>query len=415
MAKVGLALLVAAFFFGGATWRYARIGQPEANLLDFFSGRLNELLAFAAAAANRPSQTSRPNHITQAEQDLSLQVEVQGLCLNQSTVTDGNCGLDAILRNLERLNVQSPMARRVLSVLQARGRQAALRLMRDPVVGWLRQNQNQYVVPDFIYADLATQGSVYPSLSAYLTDMKRNGVWIDTTGLYAMSALFQLQIPVFCGPGKPELIETPCVLAASESPIAVVANANTYHFWACCEPSQSETSMGDPVQACEDRCDVLSPDFSASRPCDPADYAEDCCAMPNAIGNQSANNQSTPSLHSQFCRLLIAWSPFATSQSNISAVLPGLRLGEQTHDESVLQLLRWRPLLKTMQCEEWDLQHNLGREHQYRAAESYIVLQKRANGLFNTFKKSKNLCAKLQIDHIIKALGKDCTGPGTPL
>ena len=62
---------------------------------------------------------------------------------------DGNCGPDAILRNLETMNLSCHHCQQILEVLRRRGRAAALQALRLKLLIWLRDHRGDEVLPGF--------------------------------------------------------------------------------------------------------------------------------------------------------------------------------------------------------------------------------------------------------------------------
>ena len=70
-----------------------------------------------------------------------------GLGLIHETLSDGNCCPDSVLRNLVRLDIETPApAKAVLGVYKARGRTAAIHHMRGLVASWLRMHSSHSVM-----------------------------------------------------------------------------------------------------------------------------------------------------------------------------------------------------------------------------------------------------------------------------
>lgn len=83
-------------------WRGLVSSRPLVHLADF-------TLCSRSQGAAAPALSS---------DELADAVAEHGLKLDEETVTDGNCGLDSILRNLERLRHDNDAAKMVLQNLQ---------------------------------------------------------------------------------------------------------------------------------------------------------------------------------------------------------------------------------------------------------------------------------------------------------
>ena len=89
----------------------------------------------------------KPPGMESVEQLMSQAVSDNGLRLDHDTVTDGNCGPDAILRNLLRLQLTHAQARRIVQLFESRGRPAALQGLRLMLLIWIRDNVAMEIVP----------------------------------------------------------------------------------------------------------------------------------------------------------------------------------------------------------------------------------------------------------------------------
>ena len=104
-----------------------------------------------------------------ARQSMADAVAINGLELDHATITNGDCGLDAILRNLERLDLSDDTARLVLAQLP-RGRQKVLDILRFKLLIWLQKNRSMEIVPGVSVSDwVLMEGN--PSWEAYVKSM----------------------------------------------------------------------------------------------------------------------------------------------------------------------------------------------------------------------------------------------------
>ena len=126
-------------------WRVVRIGPPMLDLQD------HALSAHASVTMPHfslpTSSYQKPPGMESVEQLMSQAVSDNGLRLDHDTVTDGNCGPDAILRNLLRLQLTHAQARRIVQLFESRGRPAALQGLRLMLLIWIRDNVAMEIVP----------------------------------------------------------------------------------------------------------------------------------------------------------------------------------------------------------------------------------------------------------------------------
>ena len=107
-----------------------------------------------------------------------------GLQLDHDTATNGDCGPDAILRNIERLQVNNIRANQLLRHLGTHGRESALLMLRLMLVVWVTSNKDVEIVPGVsLSAWVGMEG--YASLCDYVASMRTPRTWADTPMLVA--------------------------------------------------------------------------------------------------------------------------------------------------------------------------------------------------------------------------------------
>ena len=113
-----------------------------------------------------------------------------GLTLNEETLRDGNCGLDAALRGFAFVERPGNEMRSINESLAKRGRKPTIDLMREKLVAWLRANKDREILPSMTVAEFVTSDTGthrYESMTAYLAHMSMKDQWIDHVMLYAVS------------------------------------------------------------------------------------------------------------------------------------------------------------------------------------------------------------------------------------
>ncbi len=75
-------------------------------------------------------------------------MEATGVVLDEDTVTDGSCGLDAVFRGIDRLDDadESAAMKTCTNLVNATGRPTALHQMRQLAVSWLSEHENKTLV-----------------------------------------------------------------------------------------------------------------------------------------------------------------------------------------------------------------------------------------------------------------------------
>ena len=125
-----------------------------------------------------------------------------GLSLDESTLRDGNCGLDACLRGFAFVDNPGREITNLLTSVTGQNRKRTINLMRQMLIKWLRAHKNQEILPhmtveQFVVSD--TGPYHFASMNEYLEHMAVNDQWIDHIMLYAISAVFEVQLLVFVG------------------------------------------------------------------------------------------------------------------------------------------------------------------------------------------------------------------------
>ena len=327
-----------------------------------------------------------------SQDSLSDAVGLQGLELDQDTVADGNCGLDAILKNLERLQeVAHPEAAKFLELLRRKGRGAALLAMRLRLLIWIRDNRGVVVIPETSLEQLVTMGE-YGSLSQYIEAMKKDHTWIDTPMLIAASAVFRIQMICFVGRGEAHLLAAPEIADLTvDVPVAFIAHSSNVHFYACRPAVEGyDVELGEV-----DHDDLLLSSLQV-----PADDGR----IEEPSEGQHSRGTDPGSLDAQgtnlflLCKCLNAWDPFGKPDEQVLAALKAIEGGQLSDTAAVvLDVLRYRDAVKMRQWEA--LEADLDRECVYRVAKKALA-KPSSYGTYNIFKKSKNIFGKLELSKI---------------
>jgi hypothetical protein len=389
-------LLAAAFVLlvDAGSWRHVRVGQPFVDLPDF-------VLHHYRGLGSHNGPVPKPVEVA-----LSNAVGLQGLELDTDTVTNGDCGLDAVLRNLERLQLAKPEAVQILRVLEKKGRQAALQAMRFMMLIWIRKNQNIEVAPDLTLGQLATMEG-HASVEQYIMDMKKQGTWIDTPMLLAASHVFHIQMICFVGQGEAQLLAAPEITALSEDvPIAFIANANNVHFYSC-RPANSEDSADECADVGDDHDDPLLVSL-VPQPND-GRFIEEVEEPSEGQLSRATPGGSLDTRGSNLfalCQCLNRWDPFGRPDERVLDLLKVLEGALLTNTSGiVLEVLQYRDAVKLLQWES--LEAKLDREYVYQVAKK-AMMKPSSHGRYNIFQKSRKLFVKLVLSKVEAGLLKEC-------
>ena len=74
---------------------------------------------------------------------IDARAKINGLTIDHRTLRDGNCGPDAILRNLERLQPANDKSSNILGLLAKSDRHIAIKAMRLMLLIWIQANRSQ--------------------------------------------------------------------------------------------------------------------------------------------------------------------------------------------------------------------------------------------------------------------------------
>ena len=273
---------------------------------------------------------------------LEAGIRANGLMI-QETVTDGDCGLHAILFNLQRLRFQTEPAARILSLLEKKSLDSACQALRLSLAIWLRDLPAEELIPDTSLSDWVRMEG-YSSFGAYLKHMKVAKTWIDSPMLYAASALFRLQLVIFLDDGRPHLLAARVIEQQESGHLALLANIRRCHFQAL-QPLPPENFS--PCKSSADTLLLQVPETQDDAD-DSAPEATDGEAAP--VPYQNCHAEKTI----QLCQALINWDPFSSA---CDPQLPDLVKSLESTDEPsevLSQTLQWRAAVKLLQHEEFD-------------------------------------------------------------
>ena len=389
----------------GGSWQHVRIGPPLLDLTDFAVTMHGQLLQGRYRAPS--PDDDKPEGMQHVEQAMAAAVAENGLALDVETATNGDCGVDAILRNLARLRLANPRALQLLNILQTRGRDAACAAMRLMLLIWIRDHAAFEVIPGVsIAAWVAMEG--YVSVAAYVAAMRVPRTWIDTPMVMAASAVFNIQFVCFVGRGEPHLVAAPEIAASSSDvPVGFLANSNNVHHYAChpgveaggCDSADGLDAAGDELMMSM----VGASAFSASVGDPESEPAEEQGTRTPAA-NLSVHNSNLFAL----CSCLNKWEDaFAAPSPEILGLLCEVEAGSPGDAvTSCFEVLQWRDAIKLLQWELLEFSSGLNREHVYQVARRHHEQPRR--GRHRQYVKSRKIVAKLVLEHVVAMLSKPC-------
>ena len=119
---------------------------PLLQLPDWCVGKLANVKTGGRGRKPLPTTDAQRRMIADA-------VHANGLILRSDTLTDGNCGADAILINLERLKLENAAQKLLRNLSRGFPRLQVIQALRFQLLIWVRDNQTVEVLPDVSLTD----------------------------------------------------------------------------------------------------------------------------------------------------------------------------------------------------------------------------------------------------------------------
>ena len=331
---------------------------------------------------------TKPKGWEALEQLLDKTVKANGMELDTNTATNGDCGVDAILRNVERLGIACSAAANLLGKVQRQGRDAGLQHLRNILVHWMRTHPSVTIVDGVSLQELAIMEGRWADWSAYLEAMATKRTWIDTPVLIAASALFQCQFVCFLNRApEPQLIASPTLTASGDIPMFLIANVGNWHFFALrplCHDLGSGPGADAPAPV-EERapCDFL---LQSLESCDdwPALSSKECqdevemqCVecQDTVVDLEGAGTAACVQDSDEGVALfelsesLAGWSPFGENGGMDSALVCAARkLDPGNCEDAVGNAFQALRLRRSIQLLQWEVVDGVGREHIHQLA-----------------------------------------------
>ena len=261
-----------------------------------------------------PGLLTEENRAT-IEEVIEARAQDNGLTIDHATLTDGNCGPDSILRNLERLQPTDTNSSKILRVA-ARDRHRALAAMRLMMCIWIRDNASVELLPGTT-VEQYVQMEDCDSIGTYVNGMKTPGKWIDTLMLFAASAVFKVQfVCLMPEPCAPSLVGQQSLL------VCAIAKCNL-HFWAL-EPKCHQRELWN-LEFCRTSWTQRPPIFYRCAMCSTAscDDAEE--------EEPEVTKQVVVAHATDFAALFKSWDAFLGNQDLFAIMESTEPLESQTH------------------------------------------------------------------------------------
>ena len=342
-------------------------------------------------AAHQQSHVRQPAETNEANLARLVRALQRNSCTLEDTCTDGNCGLDAIIGNLKRLEMTEPaLAHNVQMVFKKKGLESACQALRLGLLVWIRDNEHLEILPEVRLLDwIAMEG--YRSKHDYISAMRKDGEWIDTLMLYAASAVLRVQIVVFLEDGSAHVLAAPEVQQMESSSILLLANVGNRHFYGV-RPLPTEVEFVDPSERVQQ--DLLH------RVCPPEDESGSGSEVEEGEGEQLPSRQE---LLFRLAGVLIQWNPWDASSAG---ELPNLcdEFEASGPGDVMARTLSCRSALKLLQHEAADAEAGIDRSFALRIAKNHLA---RWHGCC-AFSKSRTLSAKLCLAGIQRSIARPC-------
>ena len=356
---------------------------------------------YVAVVVARAAPPTGPPAAPATQEALRTGIARHGLRVVEETASDGECGIDAMLHNLERLRPQTQKTQDVLATLARRGREAAFSVMRLQLLIRVRDHATAEVVPGVSLSELLGMDG-FTSVGSYIQHMRQPKTWIDTPMLWAMASVYRLQLVVFVGAGDPQVILAPEIASEHTVHTAYLANFGNVHFWAL-EPDTTPQPLENSVGRLHSFGDLLLPFVGASEVLDAGDAGEEQGVRGTSIVN---TNLSTDLF--AFATALMQWDAFGPPQAHMGAMIKALEAGMTDLTSHVFQVLQWRDALRLAEWEHLDKTAGMDRDVQYQVGKNYLASTGARYGRFDSYQKSRKIAAKLDLQRVTDALLKPC-------
>jgi hypothetical protein len=221
------------------------------------------------------------------------------------TVTDGNCGVDAVLSTCIANHFMSrnedPWRR-----LRGLSEEDRLQHVRLCAVEWAVAHKKQLLWDDFTIADLVRGVSGLP-FGEWSTRMQQPREWVDLAFLQALSCYLKIDILIMQPDSDITLIGA-SLLGIETPSLITIALVNNVHFWGT-RPITTLQGSGDTDEVVVPLCCLHDDDEV---------FSHSVSSIPAFISDQRVSSELA------LCDVLMKWAPFAQPGDALLTALQGL-------------------------------------------------------------------------------------------
>ena len=247
-----------------------------------------------------------------------------------STVTDGNCGLDAFRQGLDDAITHGNLRLRNLNTTKRlkkhRTVNEQLAMLRQVGVDWMGKNRKEDMWDGMTYEKLImlmASGNRDGGFAAHLERMSMDKTWVDCGFLHALGCAFKVDVVVVQAHCDPAYVGF-SLSSGADGPVATITVAleNDRHFWAAL-PHRTE------VVPYVDQGDFMSHYLKGAqeKPGPGAcvsDSDDDVTMVPDISISKYELDDQTIDAELEFITALRGWNPFDEPTANIISAIHNL-------------------------------------------------------------------------------------------
>lgn len=307
---------------------------------------------------------------------LARDLALNGLCADEGTRTDGDCGLDAFTAGLLReATVDLKLAKTdAVKRLRAAGDRRCQEA-RALAVAWVRDHARDEVWGGAVFHKVCVAISRHESFDDYVRGLGTQGEWVDTASLHALACACGVDVCVFQSGRDPTLLGPSTTGDARAAvPIIPVAIENDFHFWGCLEADvplidyvdKDDAALAVIIRGRATHTPTKRRRTTAARDDDADEDGEDI-APPTVEAMVSDDGVE---VELAFIQCLRQWDPFASPTETVLRAIADLAaFGDRgVHPDRVERVLARAPAMQQLAYEQ---------EH-FDALPEYLRYQKAA-------------------------------------
>ena len=302
------------------------------------------LLLPGAITKHSPDTSATPHLL--CPDALLRQLALNNLTVDNSTVSDGNCGVDAFVRGLSDQATRHTLTRAAKTLLRC-DPVARIAQARADATAWLRDHRQTQLWEGMSLEKLCCVVSGL-SFDDYLAKMGRDREWIDTPMLHTLGCTYGADICVFQPSMDPALVGQSLMDETANTEVMVpIALVNDCHFWGVCECLDlpiEPIDKGDCLAA--HMQDVASqpikrPRTSVHLSCDPDEDGEDPLQHlhePETPNNPDVEQRVATEL--TLCHALARWDPWAAVTEELVQAIGQVAANSCGEDKTLAMIAR---------------------------------------------------------------------------